>query len=472
MDHQTFTSGRSASRIRKTQRWIERLWLLGLLLGALLLFCINLGSLPLLNGGEKMLAQVAGEISRIPVGSWQWLYPTVDSQVYFEKPPLLYWLIAGVYQIANVNEWTTRLPGAILTAFSVSLLYGMGREIFPSRHSAIFSSLIYLTLFPVVLYGRLGMGDGATLCFVMLMMWCVLRSRRDFRWALGVGMGLGLLCLTKGVVLGVLLFAIALLFLAWDTPRLLTSGYWWLGWLLGLAPGLAWYSMPLLEGHTVTTTIVKQSLQSLWIPVKGYQENPWYYLVELVKFSGPWLVFWSYGLGLAWRNRNWGWAKLVLIWVGVYFAAISLMATKMSWSILPLYPALALAGGAQLAEVWNLPTSKSYPRIWTIGLSLMSLGALAGTVYLALEEGNYSWAVVSISLALTTAVSASLVARRDLQFILILFWGMYISLLLFMTSPHWSLEPLKAVPLESVAMFLKQNTPQYLQGIQYHHVLN
>lgn len=449
MDRQTFTWGRSGNKIRRTQRWVERLWLLGLLLAAMLLFCINLDSLPLSTH----------EIKGIPVTSWQGVYPTLNGELYFTEPPLLYWLITSANEIGGNGEWVTRLPGAILSALSVPLLYGIGREIFPSRQSAIFSSLIYLTLLPVVYYGRLALVDGTTLCFVILMMWCVLRSRRDLRWAFGVGMGLGLICLTKGIVFGFLLGAIAFLFLAWDTPRLLMSLYWWGGLLLGSVPALGWYTFGWLEyGQPFITGIVNQSIQPLSASVKGQTGYPWYYLVELLKFSAPWLLFWPYGLWLAWKNRNWGWAKLVLVWASVYFIAISLMVTKLPWYILPIYPALALATGAQLADVCNWPSRQSYPRLWSVGLNLMAVGAVAATVYLGLSSVDRSLSVISTSLALTMAIAAILVIRRDLQFILILFWGLYISLLLFITFPHAIGKFQDAVSLEPVDTLFQHTT--------------
>jgi hypothetical protein len=67
----------------------------------------------------------------------------------------------------------------------------------------------------------------------------------------------------------------------------------------------------------------------------------------------------------------------------------------------------------------------------------MSLGAIAAIVYFLLEASGSLLPVVSGSLALTFAIAAILVARRDIQFMFILFWGMYVSLVLLMTSPHW-----------------------------------
>jgi 4-amino-4-deoxy-L-arabinose transferase-like glycosyltransferase len=463
MERQTFTWGRSGSKIRRTERWVEGLWLLGLLLAALLLFSVNLATVPLQDWREGTVALVAREIAAVPIESWQWLYPKLAGKLYLEEAPLLPALIAGAYKLGGFNEWTTRLPGAILSAFSVPLLYSIGRELFPSRQSAIFSGLIYLTFLPLACTGRFAIADGTALCLVVLMMWCVLRSRRDFRTSLGVGMGLSLICFTKGILLGLLILAIALLFLGWDTPRLLRSGYWWLGLLLGSVPVAVWYAGGLLQYDQsfLTTGIDSPSLKRLWSPVEGQSSAPWYDLGEILVFSAPWLLFWPYGLRLAWENRNWGWAKLVLVWTSVYGFAIALTLIKLPWYSLPIYPVLALVGGAQLTEVWNWPSSKSYPRIWRTGLILLALSAIAFSIYFGIQDSSdRALAVIFASLALTMAMAAFLVARRDLQFILILFWGTYISLLLFMTSTHWIWQLEDVYPVRDIGAILRLRTPE------------
>lgn len=460
MERQTFTWGYASNRIRRTERWVERFWVLGLLLAALLLFGINLGSLPLQDWGEGMVAVVAREITKAPTQSFEWLYPKFAAQPFLEEPPLLYSLIASAYKLGGINEWMTRLPGAILSALSVPLLYGIGREIFPSRQGAIFSSLIYLTFLPFVCQARLAMVDGTALCCVILMMWCVLRSRRDLRWSLGIGLGLSLICASKGILLGVLLLTITFVFLSWDTPRLLTSVYWWLGLLLGIAPVVAWYACGVWQyGQTfITTGIINQSQQGLW--PKPDQSSLWYYLREILKFATPWLLFFPYGLRQAWENRNWGWGKLVLVWTGVCLGAILARYTKLPWYILPIYPALALAGGAQLAQIWNLPSYKTYPRIWRIGLIFFAVVAIALALYFGIFTPTHRpAAIIFASVAMTLTMAAFLVARRDLQFILILFWGSYISLLLFITSPYWIWQLNEVYPVKAIAALLQRSTP-------------
>lgn len=435
---------------------------MGLLLAAVLLCSINLGGLPLRDWDEGTVAQVAREIWRARSVSWRWLYPTLGGEPYLNKPPLMHWLIALAYSVGGVNEWTTRLPGAMLTAVSVPWLYGIGREIFPQRLPAVFCALTYLTILPVVRHGRLAMLDGAVVCFFLFMMWCVLRSRRNLRYCLGVGIGFGLICLTKGI-LGLLLGAIALLFLLWDTPRLITSWYMWAGIFIGTFPVVLWYVAQWLHyGHSFTDTgIVNQSLRRIWASVEDHGEPPWYYVLEILKYGWPWLLFLPQGLRKTWENRNLNWAKLVLVWSGVYLLAISIMGTKLPWYILPIYPAVALAAGVQITEVWNWPSLASYPRALVAFLALLAVVGWGGSFYFSPWSPASDWEVQLILAAVagTMTLAAVLAARADRQFLLILFWGMYVSLLLLMTSRHWVWELAEAYPVKPVAAMIQSGTP-------------
>lgn len=449
---------------------VDRLWTLGLILVAGLLFTINLGALPLRDWDEGIVAQVARDIWRAPEGSFTWLYPTIGGEPYLNKPPFMYWLIALAYQVGGVNEWTTRLPGAILTALSVPLLYSIGKELFLRRTPALLAALIYLTLLPVVRHGRLAMLDGALVCFFLVMLFCLLRARRDLRWGLGVGIGLGLMCLTKGIV-GLLLGTIALVFIIWDTPRLLTSAYLWIGIGLGGIPVTAWYWAQWLHyGETfLTTNLITQSLSRIWLPIENNGGAPWYYLLELLKYTLPWLIFLPQGFRRTWEHQNLGWAKLILVWTIGYLVAISLMSTKLPWYVMPLYPALALVAGNLLSEAWNLadltgffrPVRRPYPIAWVILLGLLAIAAWSGCLYFnffaATPKPDLALILITVAMAMTTA--AILVKWRDSQFIPVLLWGMYIALMFLMASRYWVWELNESYAVKPVAALVQQGTP-------------
>jgi len=457
-----------------TDRWTDGLWVLALLLTALLLFLVGLGDPPLRDWDEGIVAQVAREIWRSQSGEstnpLAWLYPTVGGIPYLNKPTLVHWLIAQCYAIGGVNEWMARLPGALLSALSVPVLYGIGREVFSRRTPAVFAALVYLTMLPVIRHGRLAMLDGALVCFFLVMMYCLLRSRRDLRWGLGVGFGFGLVCLTKGAV-GLLLGAIALAFIIWDTPRLLRSKYLWIGMVLGSAPVVAWYwaQWQKYGSFFVGVNLVKQSFSRLWNPVEGNQGPVWFYLLELLKFSLPWLIFLPQALKLAWDNRNWSWAKLVLVWSGIYFMVISIMQTKLPWYIMPLYPAIALATGALLSQYWSVGdfygvkhlSRKRYPIAWMILFGVLATVGWAGSLYMGLLNPNPQLHLSMLlgAIALTFSVVVILLIQHDSQFILVLFWGTYMTLGMLMVSPYWLWELQESFNVKPVAALIQQYTP-------------
>ncbi len=421
---------------RVVEKKIDRLWLLVLLLAAVILFTINLGGLPFQKGDETIVAQVAREIWQAPADSMRWLYPTLGGKPYHHTPPLMHWLIAGTYSLGGVNEWTTRLPTAILTAISVPLLYCIAREIFRQRGVAIYSSLIYLTMLPVVCYGRLAILYGPVVSLLILMMWFVLRSRRDLRYCLGIGISLGLICLIQGIT-GIYLGAIVLVFLYWDTPRLLTCYYFWMGIFIGCLPVLCWYGFELFHyGYPLRldiNTTINGTNNSI-----GNSQPPWYYLLEICKWTWPWLIFLPQIIRITWENHNLSWAKLIIVWFGVYLLIISLISVKLLWYILPIYPSLALAIGFGLTEMSNVPLFSSYPRAWVTSLAILAVVASAGSIYFSWRTvDTVELQIIFAAVTLTMTLAAILLERGDKQFLKILIWGTYVSLFLFMRSNYW-----------------------------------
>lgn len=452
-------------------------WLWGLFLAALILYTFNLGELPLRDWDEGIVANVARNIWRSPFSSQVWLHPTINNhQPYWNKPPLVHWLIAISYSFFGVSEWSTRLFPAILSATSVPLLYQIGREVLPTRSGAIFSALVYLTLLPIVRHGRLAMLDGAITCWFTLTIWCLLRGRSRPRWLLGAGLGLGLACLTKGIMLGVLLGGLITIFLLWDTPKLLRNSYLWLGLGLGIIPALSWYVLQYLHygEQFLGTSLGEQTFNRIWQPIGNNSNPPWYFLIEIAKYTMPWLLFLPGGIKLAIREQNLSWSKLTLVWGGVYLGAVSLMETKLPWYIIPVYPAFALLVGANLADIWQHKTQKiQLRRIMVFFFSLLAIAAGATSFYYGkfpdVPEADLQ--LIAIALTLTLSVAATMLWLKSRYFIIAIVTGLYISLLLLFNSNNWVWELAESYPVLPVADLILQNTPPQ-QIIYTSHSLN
>jgi 4-amino-4-deoxy-L-arabinose transferase-like glycosyltransferase len=481
------STGKYTSRLNDNST--DKLWMWAFLLAAILIFGLNLGGVALRDWDEGIAAQVSREIWRDKLN---WLYPTIGGMPYFNKPPLVHWLIGLCFAVGGVSEWTARLIPAMLTAASVPLLYAIGRELFLRRSIAIFSALVYLTLLPVVRHGRLAMLDGAVLCFLLGAMWCLLRSRRDLRYALGAGIGFGLICLTKGVMLGLLLGAIGCLFLLWDTPRLLTTGYIWSGLAIGTLPVAAWYFAQWVHygQEFINTNLVSQSFRRIGETVGNHKGPPWYYLLEILESAWPWQLFWLQGLRLTWENRSFAGPKLIIVWSGFYLLAISVMNTKLPWYILPIYPVFALAVGSYLAEVWEQMEMRAEPEKEAAEehfdavsllphpaiLGVLAVVAVVGCIYFSglVPIGKYivpregDLQLMLIFVALTMTISAVLLHRKDRQFLLVLIWGTYVTLLVFVASDNWVWELAEDYPVKPIAEIVRTGTPAGQQVFTSH----
>ncbi len=445
MSKLAFTSNRSL---------IEAKWLLGLFVAALILWGVSLGNLPLRDWDEGYYAIVAREMYR----TGNWLYPTYLGEPFLLKPPLMQWLVAFSYQLGGVREFTTRLPPALLSACGVPLLYLIGKEVFLKRLPAVFAALIYLTLLPVVRHGRLAMLDGMAISFFLLLLLCLLKSRQDRRWAIGIGISLGLIALTKGMLV-LLLGAIAGAFLLADRRlAVLGNPYFWIGMLLGNVPVLAWYAAQWQHygANFLQVHFQAQGLERVSTSVEGHDGPPWYYLLELLKYTWPWLLFWPGGLYLAWQQRHSSWGCLVLIGTVGYLGTVSVMGTKLPWYIMPLYPFFALAAAASIAHF--LENRKRYPRILVAFLGFLAVAGVGGCVYFVLAEPQLALIIMGVAVALTMGVSAWQAKRNNPTFIPILFVGMYLALGLFMTSKSWIWELNEAFPVKPVAALIREQT--------------
>ena len=85
----------------------------------------ELGRMDVITDNEGQRAAPPAEMLR----SGDYLIPTLNGEVYLAKPPLLYWVIAGVYSVAGeVNELYARTPTAVCGALLALSVYAVFRR--------------------------------------------------------------------------------------------------------------------------------------------------------------------------------------------------------------------------------------------------------------------------------------------------------------------------------------------------------
>lgn len=121
-----------------------------------LLFSVVLVAINLL-GFNHLLELMAEEPRRSIIAiemlkSGDWAIPHIYGEIYYNKPPLYNWLIAGSMAIFGTGEWAARLPGILSLMATGWLLYYVVKQYF-NRSTAILTGLAYVTSIDLLFYG-------------------------------------------------------------------------------------------------------------------------------------------------------------------------------------------------------------------------------------------------------------------------------------------------------------------------------
>ena len=127
-------------------------------------------------------------IARDMVASGNWLFPKVGGDLYADKPPLFFWLIAACYLLTGSLRVSFLLPSLLAGIGTVLLVYDLGGGCGIEK-PALWAALILLFTVQFTLQARLAQID-ATLCFwITLSLYGLLRHlllRSGWGWyALG-----------------------------------------------------------------------------------------------------------------------------------------------------------------------------------------------------------------------------------------------------------------------------------------------
>ncbi|AFY37155.1 glycosyl transferase family 39 [[Leptolyngbya] sp. PCC 7376] len=442
--------------------WGDRQIILGLTVVALCLFCFNLGNVPLRDWDEGTRALVAREIFR----TGNWLHPTQFGEPYLNKPPLMDWLVTLSYRLGGVNEWTSRLPGAIASALGVPLLYCLGKELFAEKQqsirAALLSASVYLTLLPVVRHGRLLMLDGLVLTAMILSFWCFLKAEKQKVFGLGIGVGFGIITFTKGLLV-LPIVAIALLFSLRDKRwQIIKNFYLWLGCLIGFLPVIWWYWSQINHYGQIFIDVhfLSQGIDRVSDTVENHQHPPWFYILEIAKYTAPWLFFLPQSYRLIWQEQYEKHGQLILGGSMFYGFLISTMGTKLPWYIMPIYPFMALAVGYYLSGFDELRSTKYYRFPFQYCFYFLSILTALSAIYFVFTDPQTSLILMSLAIAAMFGIAGWYWQRKSQNFITTFIVGMYATLGLLFCSTSWLWEVNEAFPVKQTGEIIRTQTPE------------
>jgi len=158
-----------------------------------------------------------------------------------EKPPLLFWLMRGSALVFGENEFSLRLPSAILSAASVVLVFLIVLVATNNLVASFLSGLVLLTTAYFWFTGRQVRMDVPVTASILLCFYSFLKARKHSKWFLVFGFGLACGVLFKSVI-GLLIYPVILIY-SWFYKdwSWLKNKWFWLGNLLALVLTAPWH---------------------------------------------------------------------------------------------------------------------------------------------------------------------------------------------------------------------------------------
>lgn len=318
-----------------------------------------------------------GEAAREMVASGDWLLPRQSGEVYPDKPPGVYWLMASAIAVLGPSAFAVRLPALLALALLALLVHRRARSSLGEEAATV--AVLILLAEPLLLV----LGQLATLDMVLSALVCagMLAGRRlllegGWRSAAFCGAALGGAFLVKGPVgpaltLAVLLVTSLLERRAARALRLLHPALW----LPLAAIGLPWYwAAAAAEPGLLDFWIGREVVGRLSSDVHARAQPLWFFPALVAAISLPWLA----GLLSAQRRGTVcgdpGERLFHAVWAFLPVLLFTLPQGKQPAYYAPAVPGLAL----WLAAYWSAPAARGARR-WIAGSWLLL--ACGGLLY-------------------------------------------------------------------------------------------
>ena len=353
-----------------SQKWSSRDWTICVLLALAggILFCSGL-SIRSLWGSEGRWAVIAREMLQ----SGNLFLPTINGQIYFDKPLLSYWAIIPFYLLFGLTEAAARMPAALAGVASVVLVFVMGRDLFEERAGTLSAALL-LTSAMFVLWSRTASAEILNLLAIWSMLWIFLRGARDGSlvhllafYCIGATASF-----CKGPVALAVVFAVAIVYcavriffslrkqkLSWRFTReqIFHEYKWILSWqgLAGAFSGMILFVILLLlpvlfTGSWDSVSLMWKENVVRFVKPFDHVEPPYAYFMHSLVFLSPWTFIVLASLWVMVRSeKDWGKCWLIVA-TATIFLFFTVSGSRRSYYILPIVPAFMLIAGKSLSD--------------------------------------------------------------------------------------------------------------------------
>ena len=333
------------------------LWLL--ILAVVVIWFGNLEYRKLIKPDEGRYAEIPREM----VVSGDWVTPRLNDLKYFEKPPLQYWATAVAYEVFGEQQWTSRLWAALTGLAGVLLAWFTGTRLF-GREAGLYAALILGSSSLYALMAHVNTLDMGVTFFITLGIFSLLLAQKETatasrrNWMLLAWAAMALAVLSKGLM-GVILPGAALfLYSVLNRDlRIWLRMHWVSGILMFLLVAAPWFVLVMRANpEFFQFFFIHEHFERFTTKVHG-RYQPWHYFVPVLLFGMlPWTLLMFDALLRTWRGssaeaRTFSAERFLLVWAVFIYFFFTISSSKLPSYLLPMFPALALLMGKQLAAM-------------------------------------------------------------------------------------------------------------------------
>ncbi|MFY2763761.1 ArnT family glycosyltransferase [Arenimonas sp. MALMAid1274] len=308
-------------------------------------------------------------VARQMLLSGEFLFPHRGIELYPDKPPLYFWLLAMAHGVVGSWRWSFLLPSLLSAMGTLVLTWDLARRLWTPR-AALWAAVAVLASFQFVYQAKRAQIDPTLVLFTTLALYGLCRHLLlgpHWRWFWLGCFSAGLGVISKGVGFLPLLALLPFALMArrgWDGLAPLGAGnrLRWTGGAVAFLAAISIWLGPLLwvalrsgnpeHAAYLDNILFKQTAQRYVDPWHHY-EPAWYFLEVVALY---WLPF---SLALPWLLKPWAQAWrardartwLPLAWALMVIAFFSASAGKRDMYILPALPAMALAAAPYLDAI-------------------------------------------------------------------------------------------------------------------------
>ncbi|MFN9731716.1 MAG: ArnT family glycosyltransferase [Pseudomonadota bacterium] len=348
-------------------------------------------------------------VAKQMIESGDWWFPRRGSELYPDKPPVYFWLLALAYLAMGSWRWSFLLPSLLAALGTLWLTFDLGRRLWGPR-AGLWAAAAVLAAPAFVYQAKRAQIDPTLVFLTTLGLYGILRHLLlgpAWRWFAGGCFAAGVGVVTKGVGFLPLLVLLPFVVLRWrGWPGLVAraTGDGW-RWAAGLGAFLLamllWFVPVVLQAlydgdaqhRAYLDEILFRQTATRYLDPWHHHEPVWYFLEVIALFWAP------FALLLPWLLRPWREAfaardprvVLPLAWALLVLAFFSASAGKRDMYILPALPALALAAAPYLDAL----AQRTGVRRAVLGYTILLAGVLfAGGIAALVAEPRFAQRIV------------------------------------------------------------------------------